>query len=38
MAICLTGTTSVKHMAEDLDVYDFELKSDEIRHLETVGL
>ncbi len=30
----LTGTTSAAHMAEDLDVYDFELEPDEVRSIE----
>jgi diketogulonate reductase-like aldo/keto reductase len=32
----LTGTTSAAHMAEDLSVYDFELRPDEVRALEAL--
>jgi len=32
----LTGTTSPAHMAEDLGVYDFELRPDEVRALEQI--
>ena len=30
----LTGTTSAEHMAEDLQVYDFQLDADEVRAIE----
>ena len=32
--VALTGTTAAAHMKEDLGVYDFELRSDEVRALE----
>jgi len=32
----LTGTTSAAHMAEDLSIYDFELRPDEVRALEAL--
>src|SRR5262249_1512715 len=32
----LTGTTSPAHMAEDLGVYDFELRPDDVRALEQI--
>ena|SRR5437868_1356013 len=32
--IALTGTASAAHMAEDLDVYDFELPPDDVRTLD----
>jgi diketogulonate reductase-like aldo/keto reductase len=34
--IALTGTTSSRHMAEDLDIYDFALEADEINAIETL--
>jgi diketogulonate reductase-like aldo/keto reductase len=34
----LTGTTNVQHMKEDLQSDRFTLLSEEIRHIETVGL
>lgn len=33
----LTGTTDPAHMAEDLEVYDFELSDEEVRAIEGVG-
>jgi len=33
----LTGTTSTAHMAEDLDVFDFELSSADVKTIETVA-
>jgi diketogulonate reductase-like aldo/keto reductase len=33
----LTGTTSAAHMAEDLDVYDFELHPDEVRAIGDIA-
>lgn len=29
----LTGTTSERHMREDLDIFDFELSSEELKHV-----
>lgn len=32
--VCLTGTSSIKHMHEDLDVFNFELSDSEIFQME----
>jgi len=33
----LTGTTSEKHMNEDLDIFNFQLSSDECSKINTLG-
>jgi diketogulonate reductase-like aldo/keto reductase len=33
----LTGTTSAAHLREDLGVYDFSLRDDEVRAIERIG-
>lgn len=35
--ITLTGTTDEEHMREDLDIYDFDLQSDEIKRIEDIS-
>lgn len=35
--VCLTGTTDPDHMREDLEVYDFELSSDEVETIERIS-
>ena len=35
--IALTGTTSAEHMREDLAVFDFRLKPDEIERIEALA-
>ena len=34
----LTGTTSLQHMRDDLDIHDFELLEDEINHIENIAI
>jgi diketogulonate reductase-like aldo/keto reductase len=34
--VALTGTTNADHMRADLDVFDFELESDEVKRIETL--
>ena len=34
----LTGTTSLEHMRDDLDINDFELLADEISHIENIAI
>lgn len=36
--IPLTGTTNERHMRDDLDVFDFELQSDDVKWIETLGV
>ena len=33
----LTGTTSLQHMKEDLQVYDIELSDDEVTFIESIA-
>ena len=33
----LTGTTSVRHMRDDLSVFEIQLTDDEIRFIETIA-
>lgn len=35
--ICLTGTTDVQHMCDDLEVFDFQLSPDEVKAIEGVA-
>ncbi len=36
--ICLTGTTQMKHMEDNLTIDDFQLTADELAFLENIGL
>jgi len=35
--IALTGTTNAKHMREDLEVFDFQLETDEVKRIESLA-
>jgi len=35
--VALTGTTSVQHMREDLDIYDFELGAEAVEAIENLA-